>query len=164
MEIKKIYYTNDQMRQVFRIIMAQICRDNWRPDYVVGLNRGGLIPGVWASHWLDVPHYALDVSLRDNTDIGPESNCWMAGDAFENKNILIIDDINDQGTTFQWIKQDWKTMWLPSDLRWDKVWGNNVRTAVLINNVVSEWDVDYYGIEINKKEDPSWVIFPWEEF
>ena len=47
-----------------------------------------------------------------------ESNTWMSEDAYgypgsdtdENKkNILIVDDINDTGATFNWIKEDWES-------------------------------------------------------
>ena len=42
---------------------ARIARDiaitNWRPDYVVGLTRGGLIPAVLLSHYFDVPMHTL---------------------------------------------------------------------------------------------------------
>ena len=54
----------------------------WRPDYIVGLTRGGLIPSVLISHCLNIPMHTLNVSLRDN-DAAPESNLWMAEDAFK---------------------------------------------------------------------------------
>ena len=63
-------------------ILRQMHLDQFRPDYVVGITRGGLFPAVMISHYLKVPMYALDISLRDNVQQGPESNCWMAVDAF----------------------------------------------------------------------------------
>ena len=46
---------------------------------------------------------------------------------------------------------------------WDNVWGNNVRTAALIDNGASEFgEVDYTALEINKAEKDVWVVFPWE--
>ena len=37
----------------------QLCRDivldNFKPDVIVGLSRGGLTPGVMMSHWLKKP-------------------------------------------------------------------------------------------------------------
>ena len=62
---------------------------DWRPDYIVGLTRGGLIPAVWLSEYLDIPMHTLEVKLRDHSNT--ESNLWMAEDAFgyntEPKNI-----------------------------------------------------------------------------
>jgi hypothetical protein len=41
---------------------------------------------------------------------------------------------------------------------------NNLRFAALIDNVPSQFDVDYSSIEINKAEDPAWIVFPYEEW
>ena len=178
-------------------LVSKICRDiiisGWRPDYVVGLTRGGLIPAVMISHYFNVPMHALGVSLRDGQ--GGESNLWMAGDALgpnsrerfvedENdvagvleaasdllesgtyKEILIVDDINDTGATFNWIMEDWRSSCFPDDDTWDEVWNNNVKFAVVIDNLASKCNVkmDYVGREINKAEKDVWVDFPWEEW
>ena len=97
--------------------------------------------------------YALDVRFRDvDKDNDPESNKRMAADAYAGKNILVFDDINDSGRTFQWIKDDWKIDW-----------GTNVRTAALVDNGASNFgEVDYTALEINKAEKNVWVVFPWE--
>jgi xanthine phosphoribosyltransferase len=170
----------------FQFQMGKICRDitisQWRPDYVVGLTRGGLLPAVMISHYFDVPMFTLGVSLRDNnTFIGPESNLWMASDAFgeesdtydgdparstRGKNILIVDDINDSGATLNWIMEDWRSSCLPADPRWNNIWNNNVRFAVVVDNLASKCDVkmDYWGIEINKAERDVWIDFPYEDW
>ena len=42
----------------FKGLILKICRDvsnsGWRPDYIVGITRGGLIPAVMISHYLGV--------------------------------------------------------------------------------------------------------------
>jgi xanthine phosphoribosyltransferase len=185
MSIRKVYYKDSTIRAWVHDIIRSMNADGWRPDYVVGLTRGGLVPAVMLSHYLEVPMETLKVSLRDGGENGCESNLWMAEDAFgyvsteiiprpadditsnpaTRKNILIVDDINDSGATLNWIRKDWPSGCLPSDPTWDTVWGNNVRTAVLINNEASEFtDIDYVGISINKLEEPIWCVFPWEEW
>lgn len=149
-------------------LVSKICRDisasNWRPDYIVGITRGGLVPAVLISHWLDVPLETLKVSLRDEGQT--ESNCWMAEDAFNGKNILIVDDINDSGATINWIIDDWKGLCLPSDPTWQDIWNKNVRYAVLFDNLASDAVIsaDYTGVEINKAENNAWVDFPFEDW
>ena len=170
----KVYYTQQDVNAWVHHIIRNINAENWRPDYIVGLTRGGLVPALMLSHYLSVPMHTLNVSLRDSTT-GPESNLWMAEDAFgyedggtqivKRHNILIVDDINDSGATLNWIKDDWQSGCLPNNEQWNNVWHNNVRFAVLIHNQVSEFkDPDYVGKFINKAEKDEWVVFPWEEW
>jgi uncharacterized protein len=64
-------------------ILRQLHQDQWRPNYVVGLTRGGLTPANLISQYLGCTMYSLDVSLRDAVDSqGPTTNLWMAEDAF----------------------------------------------------------------------------------
>ena len=106
----------------------------------------------------------LQVSLRDN--IETVSDLGMAEDAYNNKNILIVDDINDQGTTLNWIMKDWPSGCFPDDPKWEGVWGNNVRFAVVVDNLSSKCSVgmNYWGMEVNKAEKDVWIEFPYEEW
>jgi xanthine phosphoribosyltransferase len=152
----------------FKGLVSSICReiaaDNWKPDYVVGLTRGGLLPAVMVSHYLNIPMQSLDVSLRDGGEC--TSNLGMAEDAFEGKNILVVDDINDQGSTLNWIMNDWPSGCFPDNERWEHIWGNNVRFAVIVDNLSSQCSVgmNYWGMEVNKAENDVWIEFPYEEW
>ena len=179
--IKKHFYSWQDIEKMCVQIVTQMYADNWRPDYIVGITRGGNVPATILSNMLGIRCEALKVSLRDD-ETGPESNCWMSEDAFgyvdqeeqeivkcrwdlnKRKNILIVDDINDTGATFNWIKQDWEAGCLPQeDNAWKAVWENNVRFATLTNNEASDfYDVHYTSHEINKAEEDVWLVYPWE--
>ena len=163
--MKKIYYTWQDVEGQTQEILRQIQRDAWQPDYVVGLTRGGLVPANLISQYLEVPMHTLRVSLRDDND-QPESNLWMAEDAFEQKRILIIDDINDSGATLNWIREDWMSSALPDNPKWAEIWGDTVRVATLVDNEASsnELMVSYSAIGLNKAEEDSWIVFPWEDW
>ena len=163
--MKKVYYTWQDVENQTQEILRQLHRDAWMPDYVVGLTRGGLVPANLISQYLEVPMETLKVSLRDN-NTQPESNLWMSEDAFEQKRILIVDDINDSGATLNWIKEDWMSGALPDNPKWNEIWGNTVRVAVLCDNESSESElnVSYSAVDLNKAEEDLWIVFPWEDW
>ena len=163
--VRKEYYSVGKVKGLVLDLIKQISNDNWKPDYVVGINRGGLTPAVMISHFMNIPMFTLDIQLRDHTR-APESNTMMPLDALEGKQILIVDDINDSGSTFNWLKNDWRQSAMPADARWqnDIIFGHNVRTACLIENGPSEFECNYSGTTINKVDEPQWIVFPWEEW
>ena len=179
--IKKHYYSWQDVENACVNIALQMYKDNWRPDYIVGITKGGNVPATILCNMLGIRGEALKVSLRDD-DQGPESNLWMSEDAFgyvpaeeqavyksrwdisKRKNILVVDDINDTGATFNWIAKDWQSSCLPNDPKWNRIWGNNVRIAVLTDNMASETvlPISYSCHEINKAEEDVWLVYPWE--
>ena len=176
MQIKKKFYTWHDVEVMCTNIVNQMYSDNWRPDYIVGITRGGNVPATIISNMTGIRCEAIKVSLRDDNSES-ESNAWMSEDAFGyvyedsdkvtggplEKKILIVDDINDTGATFNWIKQDWQASCLPNDPKWERVWGGNVRFAVLTENLSSEFDgVSYHCDEVNKTEEDVWLVYPWE--
>jgi hypoxanthine phosphoribosyltransferase len=167
--MKKVYVSWSDVHRQVQELVRQMWLDQWRPDYVVGITRGGLVPANLISQYLGCRMETLKVSLRDDSQ--GESNLWMAEDAFGHnmehpKNILIVDDINDTGATLNYIREDWPSGCFPDNPRWTEVWGSNVRVAVLVDNESSksEIPVSYSAVDINKAEQDSWIVFPWEEW
>jgi hypoxanthine phosphoribosyltransferase len=145
----KLYFTNIQMRNALIQIEDKMVHSGWMPDVVMGVNRGGVIPGVYLSHRLGKRHIPIDVRLRDHADSPNLDALYKSIDKGEK--ILIIDDINDTGATFEHI-------------RFNCVNNPSVKYAAVINNRPSPFTVDFWGYEIDKSVEDRWVVFPWEEW
>ncbi|MBR20510.1 MAG: hypothetical protein CMA64_10270 [Euryarchaeota archaeon] len=151
--IKKKIYTWRDVEKMCSQLLVQLYNSEWRPDYIVGITRGGNVPATILSNMTGIRCEAVKVALRDGeTGKSGDSISWMAEDAKLGKNILVVDDINDTGATFEWLSNDWGLNG-----------GNNVRFATLTENLSSNFDgVDYYCDEVNKAEEDVWLVYPWE--
>tara|TARA_B100000676_G_scaffold164398_1_gene161669 strand:+ start:2004 stop:2477 length:474 start_codon:yes stop_codon:yes gene_type:complete len=150
MKIKKKYYTWSDVEKMCVSIVNQMYADNWKPDYIVGITRGGNVPATIISNMTGIKCRALDVSFRDGGEVISDNG--MKADAHAGKKILIVDDINDTGATFQWISNDWNLNNI-----------DNVKFATLTNNLASEFDAQgYHCDEVNKSEEDVWLVYPWE--
>ena len=148
--IKKHYYSWQDVENMCSSIVLQMYNNNWRPDYIVGLTRGGNIPATIISNMLDIPCEAMKVSFRNDDRV--DKNFWLS-ELVQEKNILIVDDINDTGATFNWIMKDWM---LKNIL-------HKVKFATLTENIASDFgDVSYHVHEVNKAEEDVWLVYPWE--
>ena len=144
----KEYYSIVNLNEDILSLISQVRSANLKIDVILSVNRGGCIPGVYLSHGLKLPHKVIDLQLRDGTSI-PDSNS-VKNLKINSKKILIIDDINDTGSTFIHLNRI--------------INANNTKKyfACLINNIGSKFQVEFYGRSINKVEKPSWYVFPWE--
>ena len=148
--IKKHYYSWQDIEAMCTNIVKQMYADNWRPDYIVGLTRGGNIPATIISNMLNIPCEAMKVSFRNDDRV--DEDFWLS-ELVQEKNILIVDDINDTGATFKWIKKDWML---------EKIL-HKVKFATLTENIASDFgDVSYHVHEVNKAEEDVWLVYPWE--
>jgi len=161
--------------QEYRGLVAEVCnqiaKSDWRPDYIVGLTRGGLLPAVMISQYFDIPMHALKISLRDHVE--HENNLWMAEDAYgkgENqgtyKKILVVDDLNDTGSTLNYLMDDWMKSTNYNDPEWEEIWNHNVRFAVMFDKLSSGCRVkmDYVGEELDEERGEDWIVFPYEDW
>ncbi len=151
MMIKKHYYSWQDIENMCINIVKQMYKDDFYPDYILGLTRGGNIPASIISNMMDIPCEAMKVSFRNDDRV--DSNHWLSNLSVDKK-ILIVDDINDSGATFKWIWEDWKL----DDIT------HKVKFAVLTENLSSNFgDVNYHVHEVNKADKDIWLVYPWEK-
>ena len=143
--MKKKYVPFQEIKENLIEINLKIDQSKWEPDIILSVNRGGCVPGVFLSHIRVLDHEVISFKNPKNKNDGI-INKIINNDL----SALIIDDINDTGDTLADIKKKFNS------------YIKNIKFAVLINNKSSSFEVDYYGSEIDKNIDNSWIVFPWE--
>lgn len=145
----KVFYSWNDFDDDIYILTNYIHANQWLPDYIVGVKRGGLIPAIKLSHIFNKPLIMMSCQLRDNKD--NEVRLYEVEQLPKNKNVLIVDDICDSGVTLQKIVHQLFTEGF-----------SNVKTCSLIYNFAQDFRIDYCAREIDRFQDDRWIIFPWE--
>ena len=119
-KMEKLYYTWDEQLEDTQTVCKLIEEDNFIPDVIVGISRGGLIPGVMISHKLDIPFKPVHASTRDF----PHWENYLPKP--KDSKVLIVDDICDSGETFEKLSEYIKeNINHECDVRFVSLWWNN---------------------------------------
>ena len=129
----KLYITQKDIASMLDTIVSKMKIDNYVPDAIVGLNRGGLQIAVMLSHYFDVPCIPIASSSVDISNSGK---------------YLVIDDDCSIGYTLEGIKSTF-----------DAEENIDVKYAVLYYNTRANFQPDYWAEEGGI--DP-YVVYPWE--
>jgi hypoxanthine phosphoribosyltransferase len=133
-------------------IARQLEADSWKPDFLVGVGRGGLVPAAYLSHRAGITMLSVDHSSGDAA-FADELLEKLAAKSREGSRILIVDDINDSGSTLAYLRQVLVSHGSSEP---------HIRVAVLVNNVSSKARVEYAGTHMDRARDKRWFVFPWE--
>ena len=134
-------------------IAAKVETDEaWKPDFLVGVGRGGLVPAAYLSHRTGITLLSVDHSSGDDA-FADELLEKLAAKSRDGANILIVDDINDSGSTITYLRRTLTEHGCSEP---------HIRVAVLINNIRSAARVEYYGTSLDRSGDKRWFVFPWE--
>lgn len=124
-------------------------RDSFKPQAIIGLMRGGIVPSRIFSDYFDIflDFFSLDVKLYYDINKSHEKPLIGAfhGDV-KGKKILIVDDIWDSGRTMEAVL--------------DYLKEEDVTTTTLFWKETAEGKPDYYA---EGSKELEWVVFPWEE-
>lgn len=124
----------------------------WRPDFVIGIGRGGLVPGAYLSHAVGVPMLSIDHSAQ-LPEFAAELLIKLAIRTQAGDRLLLVDDINDSGGTIESLRLA---------LAEAGAVEAHVRFAVLIDNICSRAKVEYRARTIDRTTVKDWFVFPWE--
>ena len=130
-----------------------LAAEPWRPDHIVGIGRGGLVPGAYLSHRTGISLLSVDHS-SGVPGFSAELMAKLAAETRGGLRILLVDDINDSGSTITALR---RTLIAQGGVI------DHVRVAVLIDNIRSQAKADYRARTIDRATDKRWFVFPWEQ-
>jgi len=114
---------------------------DYKPDIIIGIARGGLVPARLLSKYLEVKKmHCLSVVKNNET----RSVVTDILEDIKGKNILLVEDMLETGRSLVVAKDYLKNK------------GANVKTACLYTMPISEINPDYYLKEIKSVQKFSW--------
>jgi hypoxanthine phosphoribosyltransferase len=138
----------DHLYSLLLEIADRIMEMDFKPDVIVGISRGGLLPARVLSDLLDNPHLA-NIKVDFYVDIYQTKEAPVITQpvsvSVKDKRVLVVDDITDTGQSFRLV---WET--LVQDAA-------EVQAVTLYHKPWSRFTPNIYA-----RETEAWVIFPWE--
>lgn len=161
--MKKTYITAKQLLEDSFRLAHQVYEDNFRPEFIIGIWRGGAPVGIAVQEFFEYKGVETDhISVRTSSYYGINKQSkkirvhglhYLIENANAGDKLLIVDDVFDSGRSVDaLIKQIRKQSRLntPSDIRVACPWFKPSKNAVKFNP-------DYFV-----HESEEWLVFPHE--
>ena len=155
----KLYYSYDDMVSDCRVIVREMAHDGYMPDVIIGAGRGAYPFGVMLSHYFEVPFEAFRWQTRDGAIEDSETLRHILS-KYNSKTVLVVDDINDTGTTLIGINDV-----IESHAKIDMESAHqDVTYSTLFDKESSQFsNVEYTANRVLPDEE-RWIVFPYEEW
>ena len=130
-----------------KLLVTKIAED-YEPEVVVGIAKGGVIPAVFISSALLVDFFPIKLSRRKNEQIVREEPAWFVRPTTDIKGlrVLLVDDITVSGIELDMAKQAVMDLGV-----------KEVRTATLVVHSDGA-NPDYFAIQTN-----DLILMPWDK-
>lgn len=147
--IEKEVFTWERFGVACRELATTVVESGFKPEILIAVARGGLLPGGALSYALGVKltdainvEFYTDVheTLPDPVLLAP----LLDTDSIKNRRLLVVDDVADSG----------RTLALVLDLLREH--GAECRSAVLYCKSASEVAPDFVW-----RRTDQWIVFPW---
>jgi len=142
----------EELHEDIKEIVKKIKIDNYQPDIVIALSRGGFVPArvicdlmiIKDMVSVKVDHWGITAAKDGKAHLRYPISADLS-----RKKALIVDDITDTGESMKISKEFVKTL-NPKE----------IRTAAIYHIKTSKFVPDYYSKQI----DWIWVVWPWNYF
>lgn len=137
------------------MLAAQLAREvkvsGFKPDYIVGIAMGGLVPLALVAEKLKIQN-AATISARSYDEKTKKRGKLVISHVprlkASGKKILLIDEIADTGETFRDVSKVLK----------EKCGSTHIKTAaIVVNTTRCRFPPDFSVMNVDR-----WVVFPWD--
>ena len=147
-----IEYEVPTWNQIYEMLLGQaqkILIQNYLPDMVIGISRGGLIPARILADLLETSEFAtIQIEFyvdMNQTKTKPTLKQPLTTN-IASKKVLLVDDIADSGESLKLSKTHLQQQG-----------ASEVKTATLYQKPQSITIPDFF-----EKQTTNWVVFPWD--
>jgi hypoxanthine phosphoribosyltransferase len=147
-----IDYEVPTWNQIYEMLLLQaqkIKTQNYKPDLIVAIARGGVVPARILSDLLETPNLnfiQIEFYTNINQTLQEPTLKQTLTTNVTSKKILLIDDISDTGKSLQLAKTHLQHQG-----------AIEIKIATLYEKPQSVTTPDFY-----EKQTTSWVVFPWD--
>lgn len=139
----------DEAYRLSKILARKIKSSGFKPDLVIGIARGGLVPARIVCDFLlhkdlaaiKVEHWGIAATL------GKAEIKFPLPVSISGMKVLVVDDVADTGDTYS-VVMDYIKEKNPAE----------VKSAVLHYKTCSTYMPDYWA---EKQDEWKWIIYPW---
>ena len=138
--------------QIYDMLIAQAQRiqgDGYKPDVIVGIARGGLVPSRILADLLETKDFAI-ITIEYYFGIAEKNREPVLKQCLHtrlpDKKVLLVDDVSDCGRSLQLAKKHLQEQG-----------AKEIRIATIYCKPGTITMPDYF-----EKETSHWIVFPWE--
>jgi hypoxanthine phosphoribosyltransferase len=138
--------------QVYEMLLNQAQRirgDGYKPDIIVGIARGGLVPSRILADLLETRDFAI-ITIEYYTGINARSKEPVLKQCLHTqltgKKVLLVDDVSDGGRSLQLAKK-----------HLEEQSAKEIKMATIYCKPGTITLPDYF-----EKQTSHWIVFPWE--
>ncbi len=151
MEKREVYEKLEwsKIHQVAWDTAKKVIESGYKPDVIVGISRGGLVPAKLLSDFLQIKdvltvkadHWGITATKDKKAHLAYGLDTDLSG-----KRVLLVDDVTKTGESMNLSKKH---------IEGKKP--KSIRTAVLYHTRDSDYEPNFYGAITQS----DWIIFPW---
>jgi len=145
-------YVVPTWNQIYEMLLNQaqkILSDGYKPDIIIGIARGGIVPARILSDLLEIRDLAT-IQIEYYAGIGQTKQEPILKQSLQtqlaSKKALLVDDVSDGGRSLQLAKSHLQQQG-----------AKEIKIATLYVKPATITNPDYY-----EKQTSCWIVFPWE--